>query len=162
MSWSLKCRFFKKGNDGKAKLLDEGWFDSLKCLCDYSYSARLDLECAEGDIEWLEEFLNEKNGDYCLYDRRSFLTKFVSLENELKDLNSKIDKMKKLECSIDFFKLSEEEKDDYYETVGNLAEEKAELESQIYACNSALALFDWTEGKGECWGNSVYMELRVC
>lgn len=162
MSFSLRCRFFKKGKDGKIEILDEGLFDNLKPLCDYSYSPRLCVEWAEGnDFDWANEFFEKKEGDYAIYDSHSFISKQKELKDKLIDLERKIEKLKELETSVEFFKLSGDEKDDYCETVENLSEEKSELESQISACDSVLALFDWVQGKSESWNDKAFVEVRA-
>lgn len=88
---------------------------------------------------YLEE---SKQLDGLLYDEQSFINILMKYEKKLKELTERQIKCKQILMSIDYMKLTSDEKENVDNEIAVLDEDVAEINAKITTCHKVLGLFE--------------------
>lgn len=151
MSWSMYVDIYvKKDNIWSTTDIQDKEFDLLKSLCEYRGSLTSDI-CSVSldaeDLQALDKLQQSKQEDEfepsgAYYDVSSFVELKKEIVDQFKELIVKKDHFDKLRQSLEYLRLSPDEKQNVLDEEDSVVEELLNVESKLEALTSIIAVLD--------------------
>lgn len=146
MGYDLRCKLFTyDSKENKCHVISQGWINELKTLNRECYSSTLSdiKECKfEHDLSDVNtEDGEEQDGN--IYDVESFCNASKELEHKMDESIRKIIRFENLMTSIDYFKLTEEQRESFLETLETEKSLYNEYKDKNEVCNYLIGIMNY-------------------